>query len=215
MRCDPKNIMSTSHSDIVPDTSMSLIRRVQSGDEQAWIQFVHIYSPLIYSKCRSKNLNAHDSVEILQEVFYRVHTSIQRFTPTKENASFRSWLRTVAGNVVVDHFRTLKERHKALDSATLTLQLNSLSKSLLTREPDSDSVPQYSETQMIVAQAMQQVRMEFETRTWQAFWRFAIDGMPAKEVGDELGMSEGAVRQAKLAVKKRLKTELDGLIDEC
>jgi len=211
--------MSTSHSDIIPDTSMSLIRRVQSGDEQAWIQFVHIYSPLIYSKCRSRNLNSHDSVEILQEVFFRVHTSITGFTPAKAKASFRSWLRTVAGNVVIDHFRTLKERHQELDSATLTLQLNSLSRSLLTNDSDpatdSDVITPLSDTHLIVSQAMEQVRGEFETRTWQAFWRFAIDGVAAKDVGDELGMSEGAGRQAKLAVKKRLKLELDGRVDEC
>jgi len=201
---------------------MSLIHRVRAGDEQAWKRFVYIYSPLIYSKCRNKNLDSHDSVEILQEVFLRVHNSISTFVPTKKKASFRSWLRTVAGNVVVDHFRTLKERHQELDSATLTLQLNSLSKSLLTNEfdgessqsADSDEIPQRSDTQMIVSQAMEQVRREFETRTWQAFWRFGIDGVPAKSVGEELGMSHGAVRQAKHAVKERLKIELEGLVDE-
>lgn len=202
--------MPTSQFDIVPDTSPSLLHRVQAGDKDAWTRFVHIYSPVIYSKCRSKNLNANDSAEILQEVFLRVHRSINSFRPTKQKASFRSWLRVVAGNVVADHFRALKARHRELDSATLTLQLNSISAAMLSE--DDAQITARTEEQEIVSRAMEHVRSEFESQTWRAFWRFAIDGVSAKEVGEELGMSAGAVRQAKLAVKTRLEAELDGLI---
>ena len=34
-------------------TSPSLLRRVVSGEQQAWTRLVEIYSSLIYSRCRS------------------------------------------------------------------------------------------------------------------------------------------------------------------
>jgi RNA polymerase sigma-70 factor (ECF subfamily) len=55
------------------------------------------------------------------------------------------------------------------------------------------------------------VRGEFEPRTWQAFWKTAVDGRPVKDVADELGMSPGAVRVAKSRVLHRLRDELGDL----
>lgn len=52
------------------------------------------------------------------------------------------------------------------------------------------------------------IRSEFEPRTWQAFWRSAVDGQTAKEVADELSMCPGAVRVAKSGVLQRLREEL-------
>jgi RNA polymerase sigma-70 factor (ECF subfamily) len=50
--------------------------------------------------------------------------------------------------------------------------------------------------------------VEFEERTWQAFWRTAVDGRSAADVGAELGMTPGAVRVAKSRVLHRLREEL-------
>ena len=39
---------------------------------------------------------------------------------------------------------------------------------------------------------MELVRAGVEDRTWQAFWRFAVDGRPVADVAEELGMSVAA-----------------------
>jgi RNA polymerase sigma-70 factor (ECF subfamily) len=52
------------------------------------------------------------------------------------------------------------------------------------------------------------IRGEFSERTWQAFWRTAVEGRAAKDVGAELAMSPGAVRVAKSRVLHRLREEL-------
>jgi RNA polymerase sigma-70 factor (ECF subfamily) len=52
----------------------------------------------------------------------------------------------------------------------------------------------------------------FEDRTWQAFWRVAVDGRPAADVADELGMSAVAVRKAKSRVLHRLREEAGDLL---
>jgi RNA polymerase sigma-70 factor (ECF subfamily) len=57
------------------------------------------------------------------------------------------------------------------------------------------------------------VRGEFENRTWEAFWRTAVEDRPARDVADELGMSVLAVYKAKSRVLRRLRQELGDLVD--
>ena len=47
--------------------------------------------------------------------------------------------------------------------------------------------------------ALDLVREEFEKRTWQAFWRTAIEGQAPAIIAEDLGVTPAAVRQAKLA----------------
>jgi RNA polymerase sigma-70 factor (ECF subfamily) len=63
----------------------------------------------------------------------------------------------------------------------------------------------------LFARALDLIRGEFEERTWSAFWRTAVDGRAAKDVGADLGMSAGAVRVAKSRVLRRLRQELGDL----
>ncbi len=61
----------------------------------------------------------------------------------------------------------------------------------------------------VLARALELVRGEFEVTTWQAFWRTTVDGQNPADVGRELGLSAGAVRQAKYRVLRRLRQEMD------
>ncbi len=60
----------------------------------------------------------------------------------------------------------------------------------------------------LVHRALALIQVEFEERTWQAFWRSAVDGHAAADIARELGMTPRAVRQAKYRVLKRLRAEL-------
>ena len=63
----------------------------------------------------------------------------------------------------------------------------------------------------LFARALGLIREEFEERTWAAFWRTAVEGRAAKDVGAELSMTPGAVRVAKSRVLHRLREELGDL----
>jgi RNA polymerase sigma-70 factor (ECF subfamily) len=60
--------------------------------------------------------------------------------------------------------------------------------------------------------ALELVRGEFEGRTWDAFWRVAVEGRPPDVVAAEMGMTAVAVRKAKSRVALRLRQELGELI---
>jgi RNA polymerase sigma-70 factor (ECF subfamily) len=65
----------------------------------------------------------------------------------------------------------------------------------------------------LITHVLDLIRPEFAERTWQAFWRTAIEGGSAPEVAAELSMSAGAVRVAKSRVLQRLREELGDLIE--
>ena len=58
---------------------------------------------------------------------------------------------------------------------------------------------------------MDRVKDEFQPTTWQAFWRTAVEGRAAQEVGAELKMTPGAVYVAKSRVLARLREEVQRL----
>jgi hypothetical protein len=51
--------------------------------------------------------------------------------------------------------------------------------------------------------ASDQVRIEVQPQTWQAFWEVAVSGREVSEVAARLGMTVGAVRVAKLLTDLR------------
>ncbi len=53
--------------------------------------------------------------------------------------------------------------------------------------------------------ALDQVRAEFEDRSWQAFWRVAVDGRRAADVAAELKISVNAVYVARSRILRRLR----------
>jgi RNA polymerase sigma-70 factor (ECF subfamily) len=62
--------------------------------------------------------------------------------------------------------------------------------------------------QQLTARALAQVQSEFESRTWQAFWRSVVDGIATSEVAQELIMSEATVRQSRSRILRRLRQQL-------
>ena len=74
--------------------------------------------------------------------------------------------------------------------------------------PD-DSGPETVEFDQELRRAMfqraaEQVRVEVQPATWQAFWETAVVGTSPAETAKKLGMTVGAVRVAKCRVLARL-----------
>jgi RNA polymerase sigma-70 factor (ECF subfamily) len=65
----------------------------------------------------------------------------------------------------------------------------------------------------LVARALRLMQADFQPTTWKACWEHGVCGRPAHEVAAELGISESSVYVAKCRVLRRLRVELDGLLD--
>jgi RNA polymerase sigma-70 factor (ECF subfamily) len=60
---------------------------------------------------------------------------------------------------------------------------------------------------------MQRIRGDFAAASWQAFQRHVLDNIPARQVAAELKLSLNSVLLAKSRILKRLREELQGLVD--
>lgn len=199
---------STSQAASLESTSTSLVARVMAHDPSAWERFVKLYGPSVFQWCRRAGLSFHDAADVVQEVFAAVAAHIQDFHPQRAQGSFRSWLWTITRNKVRDHHRRLAAHIPAQGGTAAQQQAAQIP------EPLSESAARPDTGQAVLIQrALELLRAEFEERTYQAFWRMAVEHRSAAEVAAELGMTNRAVRQAKYRVLCRLRQELDGWLE--
>jgi RNA polymerase sigma-70 factor (ECF subfamily) len=57
------------------------------------------------------------------------------------------------------------------------------------------------------------MQADFQPTTWKACWEHVVAGRPAAEVAAELGITVNAVHLARARVLRRLRQELEGLIE--
>lgn len=191
-------------------TSRSLLERVKKDEPEAWDQLVALYAPLVFLWCRGWGLREQDAADIFQEVFQAVAVHIGSFRKARAGDTFRGWLRTITRNKVHDHFRRLGREPEGVGGSEAQARLAHLP----APSPCEDrSLSAERGEPELLSRALDLIRPEFAERTWQAFWRTAIEGCSAPEVAAELSMSAGAVRVAKSRVLQRLREELGDLIE--
>ena len=184
-------------------TSISLLRRLkQAAPDEAWRRFVDLYTPLLYHWVRRQGINAFDAADVVQEVFAVLVEKLPDFH-YDSNGSFRAWLRTVARNKCHDRHRINSKR-----KADVTIDWV---------EPShADDIELFSEAEYgraLAQRALELMQTEFETKTWRACWESVVAGRSTTEISQELGISPNSVYLAKSRVLRRLREELDGLLD--
>lgn len=190
-------------------TSLSLLFRLKANDAAAWDRLVLLYAPLVYHWCRKLGLPDQDAADVFQDVFQSLAAKISTFRKEQASDTFRGWLRTITHNKVHDHFRRQGREPQATGGTAAHLQFAQLA---AWHEPSgaTDEVQAY---QQLVRRALDLIREDFTPRTWQAFWRVAVDGQRPVDIADELQMQPGAVRVAKSRVLQRLRQELGELLE--
>ena len=189
-------------------TSLTLIDRARSNDQDAWRRLVFLYAPLVAHWCRQRGIRREDADDVTQEVFRAVASRLAEFRRDREGDTFRGWLRAVAHSKAADwHRLQSRQLAEASGGTHAGAVIHNVPDAL---ENDDDDPQQLSD---LYRRALELVRSEFEGRTWQAFWRVAVDGETTDAVARALGLSTASVRQAKSRVLRRLRQELGDLID--
>ena len=183
-------------------TSASLLERLGQPDpEPAWARFVELYMPLLLYWARQAGLQPQDAADLVQEVFVVLVQKLPAFS-YDQRRNFRGWLRTIALN----KWRDFRRRGR----------VRAASGHGLPEVADEHALEAFWEAehrQRLVARALEVMQAEFEPTTWKACWEFAVESRPAAAVAGELGISENAVYIAKCRVLRRLRQELDGLLE--
>lgn len=91
----------------VPDEA-ALIERVVGRDAGAFGQLYDMHVDRVYRHIYHRVGNQADAQDLTQQVFLRAWQAIDRYKKTA--SPFAAWLMTISHNLVVDFYRTVKDR---------------------------------------------------------------------------------------------------------
>jgi len=189
-------------------TSVTLLQRVRLRDPEAWRRLLHLYVPLVDYWSRQWGVHGADADDVQQEVFQAVAAGLDKFERGRDGGTFRGWLRGITRHKLLDHYRRCEQRPEAQGGTDAYRQLQQVP------EP-SDELPEEpaEQVQGLFQRALELVRGEFETNTWTAFWRSAVEGQSPEVIAADLGVTPAAIRKAKSRVLRRLKEEVGDALD--
>jgi RNA polymerase sigma factor (sigma-70 family) len=179
-------------------THSSIFGPLRDRDPRAWEDFVSRYQPMIRGWCRQWFPRETD--DMVQEVLLKLVCSLRTFEYDPQKGRFRGWLKTVTNNLMAE----LKRRPQPpIDGRVLTDEVQA--------EDDLEARLNAMFDLERLAEAKDRVRARVKPATWSAYVETAERGRKATEVSRELGMSFGAVHQAKHKVIKSLRREIEDL----
>jgi RNA polymerase sigma-70 factor (ECF subfamily) len=180
-------------------TSISLLERLKEpAAQESWSRFVNLYTPLLFYWARRLGLQETDAADLVQDVFALLVRKLPHFNYERDR-SFRGWLRTVLYN----QWRKKRPAQPATDTGL---------SGVADPEPAAD-IGEAEFQQQLTVRALQLMQEEFQPSTWRACWETVVSGRPAADVAQELGISVNAVYLARSRVLRRLRQELEGMLD--
>jgi len=150
----------------------------------------------IYSLALYETRDPHAAEDVTEVVFLKALAALPRFREQGEGdeSTFKSWLYAIARNVISNQRR--HQRRHPEDPLELALDLRA-----------SDDPAAAAETRLEAQRALAAV-MELPTERRQAVVLRFVNELSAREIGEIMGKSEGAVRvlihRALVSVRQRL-----------
>jgi RNA polymerase sigma-70 factor (ECF subfamily) len=184
-------------------TSPSLLIRLRDpGDQEAWGKFHDRYTPMIRGWCR--HWFPREADDMVQEVLTRLVDCLRDFEYKPAKGRFRGYLKTVTHRLMSD----LKRRRayaSMIGDEELLIEIEA-------RQDLQDRLAAMFDLERL-EQAKERVRERVADHTWSAYVETAERGRKPAEVARELGMTVGAVFQAKHKVITHLRREIESLED--
>jgi len=165
-------------------------------DPGAFEQLYRKYVAQIYSLALYEARDTHAAEDITEWVFLKALAALPRFREQGEgeDSTFRVWLYAIARNVIANERR--RERRHPQDPLELALEL-----------PARDDPATTAENRVEAQRALRAV-MELPPERRQALVLRFVNELSAREIGEIMGKSEGAVRvlihRSLLSVRRRL-----------
>lgn len=190
-------------------TEKSLLIRAKNGSEQAWEKMVEVYRPMIFHWLIQHDVVRQDAEDISQDILITMIERLSDFEHNGNPGAFRSWLRMMVVNRSRAFWRARGYRPKATGATDFHNMLKEL------EDPQSQLSGQWNQqhNEHVLRSVLRMLRNEFEQRTLHAFELVVMQGKTTKEAADALQMSVGAIYVARSRVLRRVREEVEGLIE--
>ena len=179
------------------NTQQTLIQRAQNPDDnQAWDDFVKYYESFIKMVLRKSNISLSEEDDLIQKILLRVWKGLPNYEYRKEKARFRTWLSTIIRNAIITHINRLKD--KGSKQEVYLKEVNVVSESHIEEIIDKEWLD------YVASIAMNKVKEVFSGNAIEVF-RLSLEEKTAKQIADELSITEESVFVLRSRVKSRLK----------
>jgi RNA polymerase sigma-70 factor, ECF subfamily len=180
------------------------VARARSGDESAFQALVERHSRSVFRLAYRMTGNEHDAEDVVQETFLKAYRRLQQF---EERAHFGSWLYRIAANCAYDSLRSRKRRE---DQSAMPEQeeQDELMQSAAADAPSPERLVFSGQVQRRVQSAM--ARLSERERA--AFVLRHFEQLSTKEIGDTLGLDEGAVKHSVFRAVRKLREALEPFV---
>jgi RNA polymerase sigma-70 factor (ECF subfamily) len=190
--------------ELLPATRASLLIRIRDPqDAEAWRQFVQLYGSVVYGFGRRRGLQDADAADLMQDVFRAIALAAGRLEYDPRRGSFRAWLFTVTRSKLYNFLNGQRRQFRASGDSEMRQLLDES-----TAPPELEAQWEQEYQQRVLAWAAEQIRSEFQEKTWRAFWLTAVEQRHPSDAAAQLGMSVGAVYVARSRVLTRLKDQV-------
>jgi RNA polymerase sigma-70 factor (ECF subfamily) len=198
-------------------TDLSLLGKLCSPgtDEAAWVLFLRRYQPVLLGWCRGLGLQPADADDVCQAVLGSLAQSLPGFRYDPRTGSFRGWLRATLTNAVRNFWRGRARRPGEVGTGdSRVAELLHQAEAAGSVDTLADEMNRRLEAdRLLAARAIEVVQGRVKGATWQAFVLAELDGLPASEVAERLGIPVAYVYVYKDRVCKQLRkviAELQG-----
>jgi RNA polymerase sigma-70 factor (family 1) len=168
-----------------------LVRELSKGNLLAFNTLFKEYSSRLYRFALGYLKSEPEAEELVQEVFTIIW---ERRTDLKEELSFKSFLFTIAFNIIKKHFRTksyLSEYFKSGISADIDVQT--------TQKITYDSLHQY----------LTELVNQLPERRKEIFIKSRFEGLSVKEIAEKLNISHKTVENQLTEALKFIRTKIN------
>lgn len=182
-------------------TRETLLFRIRDlNDDAAWKEFADAYTPLIYGYACRVGLQDDDAITVSQDVLSTVARNIGDFRYDPSKGRFRSWLKAIVRSRITDFVRSQQRQERGSGDTRVHLAIQAVE-----RSNNDDAIWQLEYRRSAFHWAAERTRIEFRSKTWEAFWKTSVEGLSVKETAESLKMTVGAVYIARSRILTRLR----------
>jgi len=172
----------------------SLVVLIKKGDHDAFSKLYDIFIDPLYRYVYYR-VNADDAEDILETVFLKVWENIKKY---KKGTNFSAWIFRIAHNLVVDYYRSSKDR----EFQELNIQIPDDK-----REHNPIKTTERSFNQEILKKGLSKLKKRYQEIIIYKF----INGFSNKEIAKMMKKSEGSLRILQYRALKALKREFEDM----
>ncbi len=199
---DTPTSKSTDASGEVETDDLTLVRRCQNGELDAYEVLVVRYQQRVYNVLYGIVRNAGDAEELCQEAFVKAWRSLKHF---KGDSSFYTWIYRIATNLGIDKKRRAARHGTVGFDDAIKSDDNPVADTLASKEVTPRKHAERGELRAAIDAAIEKLSPDHRA----VFVLYELEGMDYKDIARTVGCSLGTVMSrlhyARLNLQKMLK----------